>query len=107
MGEYKVIGKLYICPTPIGNLEDITLRVLKTLSLTVSMFSLSGLDGRGIIQEKSPGSPWYLICIISVSFPLLKKITALWFGDTAVSSIKLVVAINPSANNRTLQSVSI
>ena len=26
------VGKLYVCPTPIGNLDDITIRVLNTLS---------------------------------------------------------------------------
>lgn len=31
MGDLAAWGKLFVCPTPIGNLEDVTLRVLRVL----------------------------------------------------------------------------
>ena len=42
--QAKAAGKLYLCATPIGNLDDITLRVLNTCLLYTSLDLLQCMD---------------------------------------------------------------
>ena len=56
-GHAAASGRLMVCPTPIGNLEDVTLRVLRALReadvVAYGAASVVRIDG----QARAPAKP--------------------------------------------------
>tara|TARA_B100000214_G_scaffold133827_1_gene95168 strand:- start:168 stop:1007 length:840 start_codon:yes stop_codon:yes gene_type:complete len=55
--NFKVLSNLYICPTPIGNLQDISARVLDTLETVDVIYCEDTRRARKLIENFSISTP--------------------------------------------------
>lgn len=72
-------GKLYLCATPIGNLEDITLRVLRTLKeadLIAAEDTRNSIKLLNHFQIKTPMTSYHEYNKIEKAYQLVEKIKA-------------------------------
>ena len=69
-------GKLYLCATPIGNLEDITLRVLRTLKevdLIAAEDTRNSIKQHNHIEIKTPMTSYHEYNKIEKAYTLIEK----------------------------------
>ena len=72
-------GKLYLCATPIGNLEDITLRVLRTLQevdLIAAEDTRNSIKLLNHFQIKTPMTSYHEYNKIEKAYQLVEKMKA-------------------------------
>ena len=76
----KQNGKLYLCATPIGNLEDITLRVLRTLrevDLIAAEDTRNSIKLLNHFDIKTPLTSYHEYNKVDKAYQLVEKIVAL------------------------------
>ena len=69
-------GKLYLCATPIGNLEDITLRVLRTLrevDLIAAEDTRNSIKLLNYFEIKTPMTSYHEYNKIEKAYQLIEK----------------------------------
>lgn len=74
--EFTMQGKLYLCATPIGNLEDITIRVLKTLKevdLIAAEDTRNSIKLLNHFQIKTPMTSYHEHNKIDKAYQLVEK----------------------------------
>ena len=72
-------GKLYLCATPIGNLEDITLRVLRTLKevdLIAAEDTRNSIKLLNHFEIKTPMTSYHEYNKIDKAYTLIEKMQA-------------------------------